>query len=60
MAKIKVDQEKCIGCGSCTSICPKSFELKDGKAHPKSEEVDEITCEKQAEAACPVNAINVS
>ncbi|MGC9309955.1 MAG: ferredoxin, partial [Candidatus Nanoarchaeia archaeon] len=55
-----VNKEKCIGCGSCASICSKSFEMKDGKAVAKQAEVDEITCEKQAEAACPVDAISIS
>lgn len=57
--KIMVDQEKCIGCGACAATCPDSFELKDGKAHPKRAEVEEISCEKDAESGCPVNAISV-
>jgi ferredoxin len=60
MAKIEVDPNKCIGCGTCAAICPASFELKDGKAHPKKAEVEKISCEKQAEEACPVDAIKVS
>lgn len=59
MAKISVDKEKCIGCGTCASICPDSFELKAGKAHPKKSSVDEITCEKKAESSCPVGAISI-
>ena len=60
MPKISVDKEKCMGCGSCAMVCEKSFEMKEGKAHAKQEEVDEITCEKDAQATCPVNAISVS
>ena len=59
MAKISVDQNKCIGCGACEATCPKGFKLKDGKAHPVKKEVDTITCEKEAEAGCPVGAIKV-
>ena len=59
MAKISVDQEKCIGCGTCVSICD-NFELIDGKSHPKKEDVEKITCEKQAEESCPVGAIKIS
>ena len=33
---VSVDQGKCIGCGSCASICEKVFEMKDGKANVKS------------------------
>jgi len=58
--KITVDQEKCIGCGACSATCPDSFELKDGKAHAKKSSVEEISCEKDAEAGCPVGAISVS
>jgi len=58
--KIVVDQGKCIGCGACVAICPSSFRLTDGKAHPVKVEVEEISCEKDAEAGCPVGAISVS
>jgi len=59
MAKITVDQNKCIGCGACVATCPKAFEMKDGKARPKKASVDKLTCEKAAEAGCPVGAISV-
>jgi len=59
MAKIKVNQETCIGCGSCASICPKSFKMVDGKAKEIKESVAKITCEKEAAEACPVGAISV-
>ena len=59
MAKITVDQNTCIGCGACASICPSQFELIDGKAHVKKAEVKKITCEEEAMENCPVNAIKV-
>jgi ferredoxin len=59
MAKIKVNQETCIGCGACASICPGSFELKEGKAYAKKAEVKKITCEEEAAESCPVNAITI-
>lgn len=58
--KISVDKKKCIGCGSCNAICPKSFTMKDGKAEPTNKQVEKITCEKDAESSCPVNAIKIS
>ncbi len=58
--KISVDKKKCIGCGSCNAICPKSFTMKDGKAEPVKKTVEKLTCEKDAESACPVDAIKVS
>jgi ferredoxin len=55
---VKVDQNKCIGCGLCTSICPEVFELgKNGKStvkNPKSK----AKCIKEAIASCPVQAIS--
>ncbi|MEI6058352.1 MAG: ferredoxin [archaeon] len=58
--KITVDQNLCIGCGSSEAVCPKSFEMKDAKAHPKKASFDKITCEKEAEAICPTQAIKIS
>ncbi len=58
--QISVDRDKCIGCGACAATCPKSFELKDGKAVALKGEVEKLTCEKDAESGCPVGAISVS
>jgi len=57
--KIKVNQSTCIGCGSCSSICPESFEMKGDKAKEKQASVEEITCEKDAESACPTDSISI-
>lgn len=59
MAKIVVDQDKCIGCGACAATCPEGFKMNDGKAHAVKSEVKELSCEKAAEAGCPVDAISV-
>lgn len=53
---IKVDKEKCIGCGACESICSEVFELKDGKAVVKKQA--KAPCVKDAIESCPVNAIS--
>jgi len=60
MAKIKVNQETCIGCGSCASICPKSFKMSDGKAKEIKTNVAKLTCEQDAADSCPVNAISIT
>lgn len=57
--KITVNQNKCIGCGACVAICPKSFEMKDGKARVIKSSVEELTCEKDAVSGCAVDAIKV-
>ena len=59
MVTIKVDRDKCIGCGSCASICAKSFEMFEGKAREKTSVIKKVTCEKDAEESCPVSAITV-
>ncbi len=57
MVKIKVDTEKCIGCGLCPTVCPSVFALgKDGKAFVKAQK--DIPCVKEALEACPVSAIS--
>lgn len=68
MAKIKLEHEKCIGCGSCQALCPKYFELQeDGKSHIvgaekqaiEELETDKIECSESAAEACPVQCIHI-
>jgi len=59
MKKPVVDQESCIGCGNCESVCPEVFELnEDGK----SQVIDPGGCNKcdcqEAIDSCPVEAIS--
>lgn len=59
MIKVKVDQNLCIGCGTCLSICPKTFRIN---GHHKSEPIEPAGDpeEKIQEAvdACPIQAIS--
>ncbi|MBI5229069.1 ferredoxin [Candidatus Micrarchaeota archaeon] len=57
---VKVDAEKCIGCGLCVSICPDVFELgDDGKACIKNpRNCSKCDCKGAAEG-CPVQAISL-
>lgn len=54
---IKIDKNKCLGCGVCTSICPQVFEMnKDGKAKVKAQK--NLPCVKEAISSCPNEAIS--
>jgi len=57
---VKVNKDKCIGCGYCTSVCPDVFELgDDGKSRVK-ENADlkkNKKCIKEAKGGCPAGAI---
>lgn len=71
--KIIHEKSKCIGCGSCTILCPKYWEMgEDGKAHLLNSELDEkkeietleieqkdIGCNKEAVDVCPVQCIHI-
>ena len=68
MPKIKLEREKCIGCGSCAAVCPKYFELiDDGKSHIKDAnkqeveelEVEKIECAESVAESCPSQCIHV-
>jgi len=70
MSKIKLEREKCIGCGSCQAICPKYFELiDDGKSHIKGStetdhieelETSDLDSAESASEACPAQCIHIS
>lgn len=57
---VKIDQEKCIGCGSCVMNCPDLFEIgRDTKAKVK-DNGSRMSCSELEEAIdmCPVEAIS--
>jgi len=56
--KVKIDEAKCIGCGTCVSICGDCFELVDGISHFKPGECEDCNLKEVAES-CPVEAIIV-
>lgn len=57
-----VNQETCIGCGTCEGICPEVFKLANSKA--QVQQLDDYTPFKdkidQAVSACPVTAISLN
>ncbi|HUJ17244.1 MAG TPA: ferredoxin [Nitrospirota bacterium] len=59
MAVPKVDTDTCIGCGLCSELCPKVFELRDDKAWVVNPGACS-TCDcQQAVDSCPVTAISL-
>ena len=59
MFEIKVDTEKCTGCGECVEICPEEvYELQDDKSIPVNAE-ECSGCESCMEV-CEQDAITVS
>ncbi len=58
---VKLDREKCIGCGSCVSLTDqKIFDFDDeGKAYVVSEKIDDEDMDtvKNAIDYCPTSAI---
>lgn len=58
--RIKIDRERCIGCGSCAIVAPGAFILDSagGKAEVK-DGWEKVSLEdlRQARDTCPVQAI---
>jgi ferredoxin len=57
-----IDEELCIGCGTCEEICPAVFHLNEDEG--KAEVIDPEACEfvgccEAAEENCPVEAISL-
>lgn len=59
IAKIFVDQDACIGCGTCVSLAPEVFELDASGKSAVVKNSDGADDEKilAAARACPVQAI---
>ena len=58
MIEVKVDSDKCTGCGTCVDVCPVDvFEIKNDKSIPVKQE-ECIVC-RACETQCPEAAIEV-
>lgn len=61
--KANVNQEGCISCGNCVSICPEVFQFNDaGVAQAIDSDIPETECSSAEDArdACPVNVIDIT
>jgi NAD-dependent dihydropyrimidine dehydrogenase PreA subunit len=58
LVKIKINLEKCTGCGTCVDVCPVGvYELQDGKSSAVN--ADECIACRVCETECPENAIEI-
>jgi ferredoxin len=59
MKKVMVDSTKCIGCGTCVALAPKSFKMTDdGKSQAINPAGDDEAAVQNAIDSCPVDAIS--
>lgn len=61
LKKIIVDQEACIGCGSCAGVAPEYFKINEEGKSEVIKKYDDADKDKINEAAdgCPVQAISI-
>ncbi len=70
MKKIILERDKCIGCGTCSVVCPSFWEMaEDGRTNLKNGEetekgiyeikIEDPGCNSEAEESCPVNCIHI-
>ena len=57
---VYIDEEECIGCGSCVEICPEVFQMKEGeeKAEVIKPEGGPEDLIQEAIDQCPVYCIH--
>jgi len=51
---VKIDKNRCIGCGICMIICPQGFNIVNRKARIEDENA---SCIIEAANSCPLGAI---
>ncbi|MFH1233331.1 MAG: ferredoxin [Patescibacteria group bacterium] len=55
---ITINNNLCVGCGACESLCPNVFKInKQGKSEVISQ--SDFVCAKNAAESCPGQAIEV-
>lgn len=57
---IEINQELCIGCGTCEALCPQVFHLSDaGKAEIVPNHPENLPCIQEVVESCPVQAVSL-
>jgi ferredoxin len=58
--KVYIDEEECIGCGSCVELCPEVFRMNEDKekAEVILPEGGSEECIEEAIDTCPVSCIH--
>ena len=55
---LKIDKEKCIGCGTCVALAGNTFKMgEDGKAEVANQTGDDPSTIQMAADSCPTQAI---
>ncbi len=59
--KVRIIEEKCIGCGQCEAICSDVFQIgDDGLAHVIGEVTEQLEEDvRDAVSSCPTEAIEI-
>jgi len=56
---VKVDKDKCIGCGACVAIAPETFEFDENGLSKVVDGAPSNESAAEAAGSCPVGAIEV-
>jgi ferredoxin len=56
---LEIDQDACLGTGTCVAISPRHFELDGPAAQPRARRIDPDESVVDCAECCPVEAIKI-